>query len=381
MLRSRPFLEDTPCSWSPPPRPRRKSTSPAPTTRSSWAPEPREAWPPTCSPPPASRSSCSRRASSSTSNAELKSMEWPYDHPRRGEMPYDRHALGQNEYTFRPPPYAPKDSPYSKVHSYVQGWGGTRLLARTSWWTRRSTPTPVRSYAWVRSRAVGGKTNIWGRLALRLSDYDFKAKSRDGYGEDWPISYADLQPYYDKVDLYLGIAGHPEGLRLPAGQHLPAHDAPQSGRGATAGIPREERPRAHALPGRSDHRRAEAQQVPIALLRPGRVRPARRRLRHPCRLRLPHRAHLPGPGHGPAHATPERDRAGGDARSGHGSRFGRRLRRYRLRPDPRPRRGGWWCWQLPRSSRRASCCSPAARSTRTASATPAATSATTSAST
>ncbi len=68
----------------------------------------------------------------------------------------------------------------------------------------------------MRARCLGGKTNIWGRLALRLSDYDFKAKSHDGYGEDWPISYADLAPYYDKVDLYLGISGHPEGLA-----HLP----------------------------------------------------------------------------------------------------------------------------------------------------------------
>jgi len=68
----------------------------------------------------------------------------------------------------------------------------------------------------VRARCLGGKTNIWGRLALRLSDFDLKAKSHDGYGEDWPISYADLAPYYDKVDLYLGIAGHPEGLA-----HLP----------------------------------------------------------------------------------------------------------------------------------------------------------------
>jgi choline dehydrogenase-like flavoprotein len=71
-------------------------------------------------------------------------------------------------------------------------------------------------YAWVRARNLGGKTAIWGRLALRLSDYDFKAKSRDGYGEDWPISYADIAPYYDKVDLYLGIGGHKENL-----PHLP----------------------------------------------------------------------------------------------------------------------------------------------------------------
>jgi choline dehydrogenase-like flavoprotein len=63
---------------------------------------------------------------------------------------------------------------------------------------------------------LGGKTNIWGRLALRLSDYDFKAKTHDGYGEDWPISYADIEPYYDRVDTYLGISGHKEGL-----PHLP----------------------------------------------------------------------------------------------------------------------------------------------------------------
>ncbi|HEU0107732.1 MAG TPA: GMC family oxidoreductase, partial [Vicinamibacteria bacterium] len=67
-----------------------------------------------------------------------------------------------------------------------------------------------------RARSVGGKTNIWGRLALRLSDLDFKGKTHDGWGEDWPISYADIEPYYDKVDLYLGISGHPEGLA-----HLP----------------------------------------------------------------------------------------------------------------------------------------------------------------
>jgi choline dehydrogenase-like flavoprotein len=64
----------------------------------------------------------------------------------------------------------------------------------------------------VRSRALGGKTNIWGRLALRLSDYDFKAASRDGYGENWPIEYKDIAPYYDRVDLLLGISGVKENL-------------------------------------------------------------------------------------------------------------------------------------------------------------------------
>ena len=57
-------------------------------------------------------------------NKELKSMEWPYDHPRRGEMPPGHHALSLNEYTIRQPPYA-ADSKYPKVYSYVQGWSGT----------------------------------------------------------------------------------------------------------------------------------------------------------------------------------------------------------------------------------------------------------------
>ena len=147
--------------------------------------------------------------------SELKSMEWPYDHPRRGQMPYDRHALTQNEYTIRNPPYAPKDSPYAAVNSYVQGWSGTDY-SKNIVVNEKDHPYTGTKYAWVRARCLGGKTNIWGRLALRLSDYDFKAKSRDGFGEDWPISYADIAPYYDKVDLYLGISGHAEGLA-----HLP----------------------------------------------------------------------------------------------------------------------------------------------------------------
>jgi choline dehydrogenase-like flavoprotein len=147
--------------------------------------------------------------------AELRSLEWPYDHPRRGDMPYTSHALRGAEYAFRKPPYAPKDSPWKTVRSYVQGWNGSDY-SKDIVVDEKEHPYTGTNYAWVRARCLGGKTNIWGRLALRLSDYDFKGKSHDGYGEDWPISYADLEPYYDKVDLYLGIAGHPE--RLP---HLP----------------------------------------------------------------------------------------------------------------------------------------------------------------
>src|SRR5512140_527443 len=143
--------------------------------------------------------------------AELKSMEWPYEHPRRGDQPPDFHSLGFSEYNFRQPPYAMPDSPYREVKSYVQGWGASDY-SKNIVVNEKENPYSGTKYAWVRARCVGGKTNIWGRLALRLSDYDFKAKSRDGFGEDWPISYADIAPYYDKVDLYLGISGHKENL-------------------------------------------------------------------------------------------------------------------------------------------------------------------------
>jgi choline dehydrogenase-like flavoprotein len=140
----------------------------------------------------------------------LKSTEWPYDHPRRGEMPPGRHALSFNEYNFRKPPYA-EGIVASHVHSYVQGWGGSDY-SKDIVVDEKDHPYTGTNYAWVRARCLGGKTNIWGRLALRLSDYDFKAASRDGYGENWPIGYKDIAPYYDKVDLLLGISGVKENL-------------------------------------------------------------------------------------------------------------------------------------------------------------------------
>jgi len=141
---------------------------------------------------------------------ELKSMEWPYEHPRRGAMPPDSHALRYNEYNIRQPPYA-KGVNAKHVYSYVQSWGSSDY-SKNIVVDEKDHPYTGTQYAWVRARALGGKTNIWGRLALRLSDYDFKAASHDGYGEDWPISYADIEPYYDLVDRYLGISGHKENL-------------------------------------------------------------------------------------------------------------------------------------------------------------------------
>jgi choline dehydrogenase-like flavoprotein len=77
-------------------------------------------------------------------------------------------------------------------------------------------------FLWVRPRLVGGRTNIWGRACLRFSDIDFKAASHDGAGVDWPIGYADIAPYYDLVEDYVGIAAMAEGLaELPDGRFQP----------------------------------------------------------------------------------------------------------------------------------------------------------------
>lgn len=139
---------------------------------------------------------------------ELRSMEWPYDNANRGALPPGAHSLLPAEYTIRRPPFGPGFEKYKKLYSYV----GNSDYNKNIVVDERENPYTGTNYAWVRARCLGGKTNIWGRLALRLSDYDFKAQERDGYGENWPISYSDIAPYYDKVDLYLGITGVKENL-------------------------------------------------------------------------------------------------------------------------------------------------------------------------
>lgn len=78
-------------------------------------------------------------------------------------------------------------------------------------------------FPWVgRTRLVGGRTNVWGRQSYRYSDLDLKAASLDGHGVDWPIGYADLAPYYETVERYIGISGQAEGQpHLPDGVYLP----------------------------------------------------------------------------------------------------------------------------------------------------------------
>jgi len=75
---------------------------------------------------------------------------------------------------------------------------------------------------WWRSRMLGGRTNHWGRISLRFGPKDFKRKSIDGLGDDWPIGYEDVKPYYDRIDKLIGIYGTNEGLENdPDGFFLP----------------------------------------------------------------------------------------------------------------------------------------------------------------
>ncbi|MGE0552325.1 MAG: GMC family oxidoreductase [Gemmatimonadales bacterium] len=87
------------------------------------------------------------------------------------------------------------------------------------------TTAPGSDFLWWRARMLGGRTNHWGRISLRMGPYDFKPYSRDGIGFDWPIGYDDLAPYYDKTEALIGVYGSSEGLEntpdSPNGTLLP----------------------------------------------------------------------------------------------------------------------------------------------------------------
>jgi len=84
--------------------------------------------------------------------------------------------------------------------------------------------TPAgKPFSWQgRMQVIGGRTNVWGRQSYRFSDQDFKGASYDGFGEDWPLGYDDVAPYYDLVEDYVGITGLSEGVyELPDGRFHP----------------------------------------------------------------------------------------------------------------------------------------------------------------
>lgn len=123
---------------------------------------------------------------------QMTQMKWPYESPRRGAN------------TVRP--FGDFDSAYG-------GWdieGEPYTNAEGS------------DFSWFRSRMLGGRTNHWGRISLRFGPKDFKRKDQDGLGDNWPIGYEDVKPYYDKVDKLIGVFGTNEGLpNDPDGFFLP----------------------------------------------------------------------------------------------------------------------------------------------------------------
>src|SRR5919106_1372119 len=84
------------------------------------------------------------------------------------------------------------------------------------------TNDPDKPFIWIRGRHVGGRSLMWGRQVYRWSDLDFEANAREGIGIDWPIRYADIAPWYDHVERFIGVSGQAEGLaHLPDGRFLP----------------------------------------------------------------------------------------------------------------------------------------------------------------
>ena len=123
---------------------------------------------------------------------EYKEHQWPYDWDHRGA---DEGGKG----------YFGKGKPFGFFSTTSGGWeleGEPYIVAKDT-----------DDFRWFRSRIVGGRTSHYGRMSFRFSDYDFKPYDRDGLGWNWPISYEDVAPYYDKAETFIGVVGSHEGIR------------------------------------------------------------------------------------------------------------------------------------------------------------------------
>ena len=119
-------------------------------------------------------------------------LRWPWESPRRGAS------------TTRP------------FGDFDMAYGGWELDGEPY------TKAANTEFDWFRSRMLGGRTNHWGRISLRFGPLDFKRKDYDGKGDNWPIGYQDVQPYYDKVDKLIGVFGTRENIpNEPDGYFLP----------------------------------------------------------------------------------------------------------------------------------------------------------------
>jgi glucoside 3-dehydrogenase (cytochrome c) catalytic subunit len=118
------------------------------------------------------------------------------------------------------------DDPHKLVRRPIQGLCYACRESNQDWFVddleNPYTTETGKPFRWIRCRVLGGRSLTWGRQSYRVGDIDLKAASRDGYGDDWPISYADLEPHYETVEKFIGISGQPEGLAvLPDSHFLP----------------------------------------------------------------------------------------------------------------------------------------------------------------
>jgi choline dehydrogenase-like flavoprotein len=138
-------------------------------------------------------------AGSSISAAKDFHHRWPYELPFRGAGKpgfLRKYYKGSTEYNYRIM-IDDRENPY--------------------------TTPEGKPFRWSRSRVLGGRTLHWGRCSDRMSDLEFKAASRDEYGDNWPISYRDIAPYYDRIERFIGVSAAPAGLpQFPDGSFLPA---------------------------------------------------------------------------------------------------------------------------------------------------------------
>lgn len=117
----------------------------------------------------------------------------PWDSPRRGASTHFR--------------------PFGDFDASYWGW----QIDGEPYTTKNGT-----KWDWWRARMLGGRTNHWGRISLRFGPKDFKRRSIDGLGDDWPIGYDDIKPFYDRIDRLIGVFGSNEGLENdPDGIFLP----------------------------------------------------------------------------------------------------------------------------------------------------------------
>ena len=132
-------------------------------------------------------------------------------------------------------PKGPVEKGIQLWHRIVAAIGGQHVQSKVALYGRQFkhlfvndrehpyTTTVEQPFLWIRGKQLGGRLHTYGRVLLRWSDYDFKAASHDGRGENWPISYADLAPYYDQAEQFLGVYGTLDHLpNLPDGKFVKA---------------------------------------------------------------------------------------------------------------------------------------------------------------